>query len=89
MTDSVSTSVVDITTRECHGCSGLGWVETSRGEVKVCPVCEGSGVTGAAPFDPYYPAPYVPYYPTPAPYYPGPLPYPYTPPWYDHVWVFS
>ena len=69
MTDSGSTSTV----RECHGCSGLGWVETSRGDVKVCPVCEGSGVSShEASYEP------VPYYSTLGLYYLGP---PSTPPW--------
>ena len=28
---------------ECHGCSGKGWVENSKGDLKICPICEGEG----------------------------------------------
>ena len=28
---------------ECHGCSGKGWIENTKGEIKLCPVCEGKG----------------------------------------------
>ena len=28
---------------ECHGCSGKGWVENSKGDLKICPICEGKG----------------------------------------------
>lgn len=28
---------------ECHGCSGKGWIENSKGDLKICPVCEGEG----------------------------------------------
>lgn len=37
--------VVDVcyNRRTCHGCSGRGWVETSRGAER-CPVCLGSGL---------------------------------------------
>ena len=27
----------------CHGCSGKGWIENSKGELKVCPICKGEG----------------------------------------------
>ena len=27
----------------CHGCSGKGWIENSKGDLKICPVCEGEG----------------------------------------------
>ena len=27
----------------CHGCDGKGWIETKDGQVKTCPVCNGSG----------------------------------------------
>lgn len=27
----------------CRGCGGEGWVENSRGDVRTCPVCYGSG----------------------------------------------
>jgi len=29
--------------KTCHGCAGKGWVETRAGNVKKCPVCNGSG----------------------------------------------
>ena len=29
--------------RDCHGCKGLGWIETTDGKPHVCPVCEGKG----------------------------------------------
>ena len=29
--------------RDCHGCRGLGWIETKDGKPHVCPVCGGSG----------------------------------------------
>ena len=28
---------------KCHGCSGKGWIENSKGDLKICPVCEGEG----------------------------------------------
>ena len=28
---------------ECHGCSGKGWIENSKGDIKKCPVCDGNG----------------------------------------------
>ena len=28
---------------ECHGCFGKGWIENSKGDLKICPVCEGKG----------------------------------------------
>ena len=28
---------------KCHGCSGKGWVENSKGDLKICPICEGEG----------------------------------------------
>ena len=28
---------------ECHGCSGKGWNENSKGDLKICPICEGEG----------------------------------------------
>jgi len=28
---------------ECHGCSGKGWVENSKGDIKKCPICDGTG----------------------------------------------
>ena len=28
---------------ECHGCSGKGWIENTKGELKICPICEGEG----------------------------------------------
>ena len=28
---------------ECHGCSGKGWIENSKGDIKKCPVCDGIG----------------------------------------------
>ena len=28
---------------ECHGCSGKGWIENSKGDLKICPICEGEG----------------------------------------------
>lgn len=28
---------------ECHGCFGKGWIENSKGNLKICPICEGEG----------------------------------------------
>ena len=28
---------------ECHGCLGKGWIENSKGDLKICPICEGKG----------------------------------------------
>ena len=28
---------------ECHGCSGKGWIENNKGDLKICPICEGEG----------------------------------------------
>lgn len=30
--------------RECHGCSGQGWVDSRYSGVVICPVCDGNGV---------------------------------------------
>lgn len=30
-------------TRECHGCKGLGWIETKDGKPHICPICKGKG----------------------------------------------
>jgi len=58
-------------TKKCHGCCGKGWIENSRGDLKLCPVCNGSGITKTDethikwyPCNPYYPFnPYQEQYP--------------------------
>lgn len=27
----------------CHGCEGKGWLENSKGDLKICPVCKSKG----------------------------------------------
>ena len=61
---------------ECHGCSGKGWIENSKGDLKICPVCEGEGKLNKErdnlPWYPWYPR--YPWYPWPSrtddPYWP-------------------
>ena len=71
----------------CHGCGGKGWIENSRGDIKLCPVCRGTGVAPQEPDRPILPPPPSPW---PEPIWPPAWPYywPYTSPpvdWYDNT----
>ena len=56
--------------KPCHGCCGKGWVENSKGDLKLCPVCNGCGKIKNEEthikWYPYYPC--QPYSPCPEQY---------------------
>ena len=58
---------------ECHGCSGKGSIENSKGDIKKCPVCEGAGkLNKVKPCEEIKTNPKYPWYPWPVPCDPYP-----------------
>lgn len=48
--------------RTCHGCQGRGWCENSIHELKLCPVCKGSGKYNDFSYRPPWGYEFTPYW---------------------------